>query len=235
MCRRFVGLAVCLCLWSCEFDFTDPGRDTPATLTVQLTANAESDTLGMYAAIHPGRDADGRLRLVQSDLKVFGQSLAPTSNNADHTRAYQARWSLSSQLSTTASVPFIAPEVADVSTGPHNFEISIPKRIGPAAISVSNSESVVLPILYSGIPSARAQWRLEMFDSVSALRVNISSVGHPPDRITVPRSWFPSVSPARYSIRLDLSQFPTTEFVPGKYRFLLALHSQIRWTVLLEP
>jgi hypothetical protein len=233
---RFVLFSACLGLTSCQFDFTDPTRDTPATLSVQLTANIESDTLGLYAVLHPGWDADGKLRFIRSDLNVFGQSLAPTGNAADHTRTYQARWSLSSQLSTTALVPFIAPEVADVSMAPHNFEIAIPKRIGPETISVRNGEAVVLPILYSGLPGARAQWRLEMFESVSARRVHISTDGHPPEAITIPRSWFPSASPARYSVRLDISQFPAaSEFVPGKYRFLFTLHAQFRWTVLLEP
>ena len=223
-------------LSSCSFDFTDVERDTPATLMVTLVANDKADSLSLNASIHPGRDATGKSRSVTSDLAVFGQPITSVRTGPSNIRTYQAQWRLSARFADTTSLSFIAPDIEDLPGGPHTFKVSPPRRIGSDTLSVTAGEAVVLPIVRSDLPNgATTFWRLELFDSVGTRRVSILTQGEMPEQFMIPRSWFPSTAPATYGVLLDTNQRFSTNFVHDNYKFTILLHSQLNWTVKLQP
>jgi hypothetical protein len=225
-----------LCLSACSFDFTDVNlpREFVARFTAHFTSNDESDELNLNASLDPGRDADGRIRSVTSDLAVFGQSPAPTVSGPRNTRTYFAKSSLS-ELQGATSLTFLAPVVAEIGAGPYTVEVSLPRRIGAQSLTFRNGEPIVLPLRASAFPSGSVQWRLDVLDSLGARQVSVTSVGRPPEQITIPRAWLPAALPARYKARFDIIQGFSSDFMQDKYTFSISFQSILNWTLVIEP
>jgi hypothetical protein len=227
-----------LSVLGCSFEFTDLTdlpRDTPATFSIGFSSNDESDELQLNASLDPGRDADGSIRSVTSDLAVFGQSIVPTVTGSRRTRYYGAKWSLSAQLQGATSLTLLAPAVAGIVGGPHAVEVSVPRRIGAQTLTFRNGEAIVLPLRASAFPDGSVQWRLDVVDSLGARQVSVTSVGRPPEQITIPRAWLPAPLPARYKARFDIIQGFSSDFVQDKYTFSISFQAILNWTVVLEP
>lgn len=229
-----IMLLLSVLLAACSFDFTDPPRESPALISVTLSADTRTDRLSMQARLVPGYGTDGRVRRVLTDLVAADTSIAPLGVETDGSVLYVGEWNLSSDLPAGGPLALQAPDLDGMHpTASPSFAIPIPLHAGMDTLYANDADAVVLRVTNFDTTAASVQWHMDLIDGAGAIQARFQFLGYPPAEIVIPASWFPSGA-GTYTVQLLATQTYASGDVQDEYGWTAVVHALLQWTVILD-
>jgi hypothetical protein len=205
--------------------------NAPAYLSVNVTYDADVDSLRVYAILQPGTDVGGKARtLSDPTLSVGGVVIHPVRHGDEDALHYAARIPIAS-IGTDA-VRVRPPAVAGTVSAPGDVVLRFPSRVGPAEVAIAPAADPVVHLLPGGtdpLPDQRS-WTLLL--TAGEHRAVLQRDGVEPDSIRIPRDLLPGPAGAtvRATLMTSASRYPRRD--DTDYSSSLSLSSSLSWTLV---
>lgn len=216
------------------------GEARPALLRINVLVNGPGDSLVLYAEFDPGRDTLGARTVLQPELRIGPDDIAPEPV-AGNPSVLPYRWS--SPLATAPDVlELVGPTVEGASPESRSMLLPLLNRAGPRLIESGRATDLAIPLRVGSADSpsgVRSGWWTLRLLAENGVVVSMGGSGDPPGVLTLPAGVFTLVSADSCVVYLDAAVTATEGFAdafwekPDGYGILASAYIRLDWIVRL--